>query len=167
MGNNPRENERTASKMRTLYNALRSNFRRSPRDCSSSAPGLEHDYVVRETTQQGVDRPGGRGNRRSCCLFCAPVRNNRENSLPLFEWGLCCQIPHKCNGKSLEWAGSVTGEVVLCSGLMDSGRDHRRYTEPRLIIISQCTPHHGHALVTYTHQHSTVQHSTFNIQLNL
>ena len=30
-----------------------------------------------------------------------------------------------CNGKSLERAGSVTGEVELCSGLVDDGGTHR------------------------------------------
>ena len=28
---------------------------------------------------------------------------------------------HLCNGKPLERAGSVTGEVVLCLGLVDAG----------------------------------------------
>ena len=40
------------------------------------------------------------------------------------------------NGKSLEWGGSHAGEVVLCSGLVDAGRAHRRYMEPHFIIIS-------------------------------
>ena len=40
------------------------------------------------------------------------------------------------NGKSLERAGSVTEEVVLCSGLVDDGLDHRRYMKPRFIIVS-------------------------------
>ena len=43
------------------------------------------------------------------------------------------------NGKSLERAGSVTGEVVLCSGLVDAVGAHRinrrRYMEPRLITV--------------------------------
>ena len=34
------------------------------------------------------------------------------------------------NGKSLWWGGSYTGEMVLCSGLVEAGRDHRRYMEP-------------------------------------
>ena len=44
------------------------------------------------------------------------------------------------NGKSLERPGSVTGEMVLCSGLVDDGGTHRinrrRYMEPRCIIVS-------------------------------
>ena len=44
------------------------------------------------------------------------------------------------NGKSLERAGSVTREVVLCSGLVDDGGTHRinrrRNMEPRFIIVS-------------------------------
>ena len=40
------------------------------------------------------------------------------------------------NGKSLERAGSVTEEVLLCSGLVDDGFDHRRYMEPRFIVVS-------------------------------
>ena len=40
----------------------------------------------------------------------------------------------------LERAGSVTGEVVLCLGLVDAGDAHRinrrRYKEPRLITVS-------------------------------
>ena len=46
----------------------------------------------------------------------------------------------RCKGKSLERAGSVTGEVVLCSGLVDAGGaqiiNRRRYMEPRFIIVS-------------------------------
>ena len=28
------------------------------------------------------------------------------------------------------------GDVVVCSGLVDDGRDHRRYMEPCFIIVS-------------------------------
>ena len=46
-------------------------------------------------------------------------------------------FPVQLIGKSLEHTGSVTGEVVLCSELVGADRDHRRYMEPRFIIISQ------------------------------
>ena len=49
------------------------------------------------------------------------------------------------NGKSLERAGSVTGEVVLCSGLVDDGRDHRFIagnTWNLILSLSPSTPRH-------------------------
>ena len=64
------------------------------------------------------------------------------------------------NGKSLERAGSVTGEVVLRSGLVDNGgcsQDYcRRCMEPRCIIVSQypiswaysCSIYHNHTTNT-------------------
>ena len=42
-------------------------------------------------------------------------------------WGPLLRVPHWCNVRPLWRAGSYTGEVVLlCSGLVDDGRDHRR-----------------------------------------
>ena len=66
-------------------------------------------------------------------------------------------------GKSLERGGSHAGEVVLCSGLVDAGRYHRRYMEPRFLLISQYPTSwaymniHGHTLVTDNHTNTTIQ----------
>ena len=42
------------------------------------------------------------------------------------------RVPHWCNEKSLCVNGSYTGEVVLCSGLVNDCRAHtsQRYIEP-------------------------------------
>ena len=40
--------------------------------------------------------------------------------------------------------------MVLCWGLIDAGRAHRRYMEPRFMIFLSA-PHHGHTLVTDSH----------------
>ena len=64
------------------------------------------------------------------------------------------------NEKSLERAGSATGEVVLCSGLVEDGHAHRLIagdTWNLILSLYLSTPHHGHTLVTYTPQHSTTQ----------
>ena len=55
------------------------------------------------------------------------------------------------NEKSLERAGSVTRKVVvLCSGLVDDGGDHRiiaRDAWNLVLLLSLSTPHHGHTSV--------------------
>ena len=65
------------------------------------------------------------------------------------------------NGKSLERVGSVTGEVVLCSGLVDDGGAHRIIAgdtwNPVILSCRLRAQHHGHALVTYTHVCITIQ----------
>ena len=40
----------------------------------------------------------------------------------VYLWGLLRRVPYWCNGKSLERGGSYTGEVVLCSGLVNDCR---------------------------------------------
>ena len=65
----------------------------------------------------------------------------RRRHQPLLSYGIFgVNLVHP-NGKSLEQVGSVTENVVLCSGLVDGGRwskDYcRRRIEPHCIILSQ------------------------------
>ena len=58
------------------------------------------------------------------------------------------------NRKYLERAGSVTGEVVLCSGLVEDGGAHRLIagdTWDLVLLLCLSNPDHGHTLVTYDH----------------
>ena len=55
---------------------------------------------------------------------------------------------------------SYTGEMVLCLGLVDNGRIHRRYMEPRLFLFLR-TLYHGHTLVTDNHINTHIQHPTY------
>ena len=73
------------------------------------------------------------------CFFAVLSAGSSYSWVP-YRW-----FPHWCNGKSLERGGSYTGELVLCSGLVDDCRTHRRYMEP----------HHGRTLVTDNHINTT------------
>ena len=66
--------------------------------------------------------------------------------------------------KSLERAGSVTGEVMLCSGLVDAGGAHRiivGYIRNLILSLSLSTPHLGHTLVTDNHINTNIQSTEF------
>ena len=54
------------------------------------------------------------------------------------------------------WSGQglYGREVVLCSGLVDDGRDHRRYMEPRFVITSQYLTSWAYTRNRQPHQHS-------------
>ena len=60
------------------------------------------------------------------------------------------------NGKSLERAGSDTREVVLCgvARLMEAGSAHRRYMEPRFLIISPYPTSWAYSRNIHSHRHN-------------
>ena len=63
-----------------------------------------------------------------------------------------------CSSKFLWRGGSFTGEVVLCSALVDGGRDHRRYLEPCFIIINQYPTSWAYVRNRQPHQHTHTTH---------
>ena len=67
------------------------------------------------------------------------------------------------NGKSLERAGSVTEDVVLCSGLVDGGRWSQDYCRRRIgsrcIILSQYPNSWAYSCNIYSHRQPYNQYS--------
>ena len=60
--------------------------------------------------------------RQSQIDSCFSSRNHRSIIQNYSERGPLRRVPHKYNGRSLSGDGSLTGEVVLCWGLVEQAR---------------------------------------------